>query len=92
MNFFPVYVTRICEIYIDDLLVHGRTDDELLDNLRKILVRFRENRVTANPDNIGCSRVCFPFVLGTVDKADHGCTGKKFIQSGLKKTVVLKVF
>ena len=42
------YVTRICEIYIDDLLVHGRTDDELLDNLRKILVRFRTNRVTAN--------------------------------------------
>ena len=29
------YVTRICEIYIDDLFVHGRTDDELLDNLRK---------------------------------------------------------
>ena len=44
------YVTRICEIYIDDLLVRGRTDDELLDNLRKILVRLRTNRVTANPD------------------------------------------
>ena len=44
------YVTRICEIHIDDLLVHGRTDDELLDNLRKILVRLRENRVTANPE------------------------------------------
>ncbi len=44
------YVTRICEIYIDDLLVHGRTDDELLDNLRKILVRLRTNNVTANPE------------------------------------------
>ena len=43
------YVTRICEIYIDDLPVHGRTDDELLDNLRKILVRLHTNRVTANP-------------------------------------------
>ena len=30
------YVTRICEIYIDDLLVHGRTDDELLDSLPNI--------------------------------------------------------
>ena len=29
------HVTRICEIYIDDLLVHGRTDDELLDNFAK---------------------------------------------------------
>ena len=44
---------RICEIYIDDLLVHGRTDDELLDNLRKILVRLRTNRVTANPEKTG---------------------------------------
>jgi len=44
------YVTRICEIYIDDLLVHGRTDDELLDNLCKILVRLCTNRITANPE------------------------------------------
>ena len=44
------YFTRICEIYIDDLLVHGLTDDELLDNLRKILVRLRTNRVTPNPE------------------------------------------
>ena len=34
-----------CEIYIE-----GRIDDELLDNLRKILVRLRTNRVTANPE------------------------------------------
>ena len=44
------YVTRICEIYIDDLLVHGRTDDDLLDNLRKKLVRLCTNRITANPE------------------------------------------
>ena len=43
-------VTRICEIYIDDLLVHGKTDDELLVNLRKILMPLRENKVTVNPD------------------------------------------
>ena len=35
------YVTRICEIYLDDLLIYCRTYDELLDNLRKILVRLR---------------------------------------------------
>ena len=45
------YVTRICEIYIDDHLVHGRTYDELLGNLRKILVRLRTNRITANTAN-----------------------------------------
>ena len=35
------YVTRICEIYIDD--------NEYLSNTRKVLVRLRENKVTANP-------------------------------------------
>jgi hypothetical protein len=35
------YVTRICEIYIDDVLVYGATDDEYVDNLRKVLVRLR---------------------------------------------------
>jgi len=39
------YVTRICEIYIDDVLVHGTTDDECC----KVLLRRRENKVTANP-------------------------------------------
>ena len=36
------YVTRICEIYIDDLLVHGRMDDELIENLRKICESTQE--------------------------------------------------
>ena len=42
-------VTRICEIYIDDVLIHGSTDNEYIDNSRKILGRLRENKVTANP-------------------------------------------
>ena len=43
------YVTRICEIYIDDVLIHGSTDDEYLDNTRKVLTRLRTKKVTANP-------------------------------------------
>ena len=42
-------VTRICEIYIDDVLIHGPTDNEYLGNTRKVLERFREKKVTANP-------------------------------------------
>ena len=38
---FAGYVTRMCEIYIDDVLIHGPTD--------KVLGRLREKRVTANP-------------------------------------------
>ena len=36
------YVTHICETFIDDVLIHGPTDNEYLGNTRKVLV-------TANP-------------------------------------------
>jgi hypothetical protein len=39
------YVTHICEIYIDDVLIHGPTDNEYLGNMG----RLREKKVTANP-------------------------------------------
>ena len=39
------YVIRICEIYIDDVLLFGTTDNEYL----KVLGRLRENNVAANP-------------------------------------------
>jgi hypothetical protein len=44
------YVTRICEIYIDDVLLFGTTDNEYLGNTRKVLGRLREKKVAANPD------------------------------------------
>ena len=43
------YVTRKCEIYIDDVLLFGTTDIEYISNTRKVLGRLRENNVTANP-------------------------------------------
>jgi len=42
------YVTRICKTHIDDVLVNGTTDDEYVANLRKELVRLREQKVIAN--------------------------------------------
>jgi hypothetical protein len=35
------YFTRICEIYIDDVLIYGT---------RKVLVRLRDKKVAANPE------------------------------------------
>ena len=40
-NVLAGYVTRICELYIDDVLIHGSTDDEYVDNTRKVLTRLR---------------------------------------------------
>lgn len=42
-----VYI--ICEIYIDDVLIHGRTEEDFLVNLRKVLDRLRTFNGAANP-------------------------------------------
>ena len=44
-NVLAGYVTRICEIYIDDVLINGSTGDEYLDNTRKVLTRLRAKKV-----------------------------------------------
>ena len=41
-----VYI--ICEIYIDDVLIHGRSEEDFLANLRKVLDRLRAFNVAAN--------------------------------------------
>jgi hypothetical protein len=50
-----------CEVYIDDVLVYGNNEDEYIDNLHKVLQRFRERRVTANSDKciFGADKVEF---------------------------------
>ena len=42
-----VYI--ICEIYIDDVLIHGRSEEDFLVNLRKVLNQLRQFNVAANP-------------------------------------------
>ncbi len=52
-----VYI--ICEIYIDDVLIHGRTEEDFLVNLRKVLDRLRTFNIAANPKKtkLGLSEV-----------------------------------
>ena len=52
-----VYI--ICEIYIDDILIHGRSEEDFLVNLRKVLDRLRHFNVAANPKKtkLGLSEV-----------------------------------
>jgi len=42
-----VYI--ICEIYIVDVLIHGRSEEDFLRNLRQVLERLRKFNVAANP-------------------------------------------
>ena len=52
------------EIYIDDVLLFGAADDEYLDNIRKVLLRLRTGKVTANPEKT-------ELVLGEVEYVGH---------------------
>ena len=49
----------ICEGYIDDIMVHGQDDPDLLVNLRQVFERFRQYRIAFNPkeSKIGLDRI-----------------------------------
>jgi hypothetical protein len=39
----------ICEIYLDDIIIFGRTEAEFMTNLTKVLERLEKFNVTLNP-------------------------------------------
>ena len=44
----------VCELYIDDVIVFGTTQEDFINNLRAVFERFREYRVLLNP-----AKCCF---------------------------------
>ncbi len=42
-------VYRICELYIDDVLIHGKDPETFLANVRKVFETLREFNVAVNP-------------------------------------------
>jgi hypothetical protein len=64
----------ICENVVDDLITFGKTKEELLINVEKILIRLLENNFTLNPAKcyIGMEEVDF--------------TGHKITTDGIKYT------
>jgi len=62
------HVTNICEIYIDDVLIHGESDKLIFrihaKYTRKVLERLRSKRVTANPKKTSLG-------LDKVEYVDH---------------------
>jgi len=42
-------VYQICELYIDDVLIHGRDIETFLANVRKVFERLREFNIIVDP-------------------------------------------
>ena len=43
------YLYTICEIYIDDVIVYGSTEEEFVENLRLILQKLKDHNIAINP-------------------------------------------
>ena len=42
-------IYHILEIYLDDIIVHGNSEEEFLNRLRLVFERLRKHRITLNP-------------------------------------------
>ena len=40
---------NICEVYLDDVIVHAPTEELLLERVQQVLERFRDRGLTLNP-------------------------------------------
>ena len=49
----------LCELYLDDLIIYGSSEEEFLTNLENVLERLQTHRITCNPDKckFGVNRV-----------------------------------
>ena len=47
---FAGLIHIIMELYIDDIIVFGSTEEEFLENLEKVLARLKDFGITVNPD------------------------------------------
>ena len=44
------YLLEICLVYLDDVIIFGKTFSEIMENLRKIFFRLREANLKVNPE------------------------------------------
>ena len=61
-------IYSICENYIDDVIVHGNTEDEFIENLRKVFIRFRKYNIKLQPTKMNIGLTNIQYVGHTIDK------------------------
>ena len=52
-------IYNICDLYIDDIIIYGTTEEEFLQNLSTVLRRLKDYNVSLNPKmaEIGLSQI-----------------------------------
>ena len=69
-NVFWREVHRILEIYLDDLIVWGNTEDEFMHRLETVFTRLSEHSLTLNPDKCVMGVSSVQYIGHVID--EHG--------------------
>ena len=69
-----------CELYIDDIIVHGSDETNFINNLRAVFIRLRNHNVTLNPKKCKFGLESVEYVGHTIDR-----TGIHFSREKLDK-------
>ena len=67
----PTLIHEICEVYLDDLIVHGPTTEDFFDSLDRVLKRCIQFNVTLNPTKCRLGVTEIEYVGHTIDAAGH---------------------
>ena len=76
---------KICESYLDDILVYGRTKEELSTNLQSVICRLEKFGMTINPEKVKIHMNQVQYVGYVVDRY-----GISFSEEKKRKVVEFK--
>ena len=60
------------EVYLDDVFVHGQTEDDYFDNLEDVFKRFRKHKLTIHPEKMKCGLTEVEYVGHTISETGIG--------------------
>jgi hypothetical protein len=75
-------IRRICELYIDDVITFGGSDDEFLENLEQVFQRLSEFNITLNPDKCKLGLPAVEYVGHVIDS-----TGISFSREKIQEVI-----
>ena len=61
------YLYSICEVYLDDIIIYADDENELLENIEKVLERLKKFNITLNPAKVKIGMNKVEYVGHTVD-------------------------
>ena len=66
-----------CELYIDDLIVYGSTEEDFLERLDQVFKRLKEYNITCNPDKCRYGLSSVEYVGRVIDAEGLSITEEK---------------